>query len=116
MRLGSQPTVEAPLALRGEGKARDCLIPIQVVGLHPVKALGAAQIETRLKDRSEHLQLADVEPPLAGPACIRSPDQLARERLRIRPPLLEAAGAPLTNGAPSAGVEVRDDFPLCLPP
>src|SRR3990172_9010329 len=113
MRLGSQPTVEAQLVLRGEGKARDCLIPIQVVGLHPVKALGAAQIETRLKDRSEPLQLADVEPPLAGPACIRSPDQLARERLRIRPPLLEAAGAQITKGAPAAGGEPPAELPPC---
>src|SRR3972149_2780802 len=108
MRLGSQPTVEAQLVLRGEGKARGCLIPIQVVGLHPVKTLGAAQIESRLKDRSEHLHLADVKPPLAGPAGLAVwPLGAVAEARANELPGAEAAGAAGVHAASAAAATMN---------
>src|SRR5205823_6050948 len=71
------------------------------------ESLRRAEVEPRLDDRAEHVEPADVEPPLAGPSVLLA-EHRARIAPRVRPPALPRSGVDVAGDVPARAVERCD--------
>jgi len=92
-----QPGVEVDLVLRAEREAAGVKIAIDVVGVNAVEAFGLAQVEARAQEGRQQVNLADVQPPLAGPARVVIAERRGGILRGVGPPLLPGAGVQVTH-------------------
>ena len=92
VRLIGQPNVVSQLILVGQRKAGMVLIAVYIVGLDAVATLLHRQIEPSPQDGAKDVELADVQPSLAGPTSKGIADDRGRKFVGVRTPSLSVLG------------------------
>ena len=107
MCLLRHPLVVGQLLRAGDRKTSAVRPPIDVVGLDRVKTLLLTHLKTRRHDRLQHRQLADIQPPLPRPP-VAVAQHRARERARIRAPVLPRPRIDVADRPLAGGLQGRD--------